>query len=211
VGTYYGLGWHDGPGYTGRNWVRLRDEGTDGCWWEIDLDGYGYSTTNGYYANGAVMDRSVTLVEENVDGPYWDRHQVRDGTYFDPDGNVVSEVRAGTGRQTWFYANGGKHWEVELRDGQRVEHAMHWPNGHLMNTHGYDGNERPHGDYTSDYEDGTPRTRGPYEHGKHVGLWYHFYPDGSVEKIEDYRTDPSTTTHFEPGERQLRDDELADS
>jgi hypothetical protein len=211
TGTYCGLGWHDGPGYAGKNWLLLRAEEDDGCWWEVDLDGYGYSTTSGFYANGAVMERSVSLVEEGAHCPLWDRHQVRDGTYFDLDGNVVSEIKSGTGRQTLFDANGVKSWELELRNGKRVELDWYWPTGHVLLSEAYDDQERRHGIFIEEYEDGIPKRRGRYEHGERVGLWYHLYPDGSVETLEDYGTDPSTDTHFARGERQLTAEERADA
>jgi hypothetical protein len=39
---------------------------------------------------------------------------VKDAMYYDPEGNVVSTVKDGTGVQVFFYPDGTKQWELEL-------------------------------------------------------------------------------------------------
>ena len=209
IATYYGLGWHDEPGFFGKNWVHLRIEWGDGCWQEVDMDGYGYSPTRGYYPDGAIREESVVLVNESDGTPNWLGDPVLQGKYYDINGKLVSEVTDGTGRQILHDPSGSKRWELELRDGKRVEHIQYSPSGHVLHRHRYDAAGRAHGLFVSHYEDGTPRGRGRFRNGEHVGIWYGFHPDGSVRSIEDNNATPSTLVEFDPGERFLDPGELS--
>jgi len=92
VGYYYGLGLHNGTGFAGKNWFRVHvDEGND-CYWEVDMNGYGYSPYQGYYPNGNLREEGICLVEENGGpggDPAPDRQQVLQGRYYDPQGKLV--------------------------------------------------------------------------------------------------------------------------
>jgi hypothetical protein len=202
VRTYHGLGWHEEPGYMGKNWITYRRDEDDGCYWEIDLREYGYSHARGYYPSGVLMEESEC---KTVPDP--DRHDVRNGRYFDPNGKLVSEIINGTGRQTLFYAEGTVRCVLDLKVGSRVELTWHSSSGHVILHCRYDENERFHGPHIINHQDGTPKWRYRFEHGNEIGNWYLFHPDGTIKEIGGNGTSPPS--EFAAGERHITADELA--
>ncbi|NLW83577.1 MAG: hypothetical protein GXY41_04095 [Phycisphaerae bacterium] len=77
-------------------------------------DGY-----NQYYSfymhNGQIASHGYCMVETQYNGQLLHLvEDVKDAMYYDPEGNVVSTVKDGTGVQVFFYPDGTKQWELEL-------------------------------------------------------------------------------------------------
>ncbi|MBN2023060.1 MAG: hypothetical protein JW809_09730 [Pirellulales bacterium] len=187
TGYYRGLD-IGGPGLLGRSFYRLvlppSDE-ADG-WTEIDYRGEGWNAFRGTYPDGTLREEGECRVGSNgPDDPAPDIHDVKWGKYHDPKGVIVSEIVDGTGRQTYFAADGTKIWELDLKDGQRTRHAMWAPNGQITSEQRYiDG--KVHGPFVGYYHSGVKRVEGTKSRGKDVGLWTWYKPDGTVERVEDH-------------------------
>ena len=106
------------------------DEGS-GVRWIVDIDGEGWNTYRGYYADGTLREEGEIHVYPN--GPYKeltpDRHVVRWGRFYKPDGSLGSEIKDGTGDQMLWYPNGQVAWHMKQVNGKRVSAQLWQPNG----------------------------------------------------------------------------------
>lgn len=119
VGYYYGFGLADRPGiFFGRNYYRVRMAPTraeDGLT-DVGFSGVGWNRFRETYPNGTLREegiRRVTLNGTFNEGlePDPDLHDVKEGKYYDPSGKLGSEVKDGTGVQTYWNTSGVKVWE----------------------------------------------------------------------------------------------------
>jgi hypothetical protein len=100
-------------------------------------------------------------------------------------------------------------FQMDLKDGIRTDFKGYFPSGHVIVHERYDSQEMRHGPFQTNNRDGTMASRGRYEHGERVGLWYHFHRDGSIANIKDHSTSPPTMLQFARGEREITPKELA--
>ncbi|QDT01396.1 toxin-antitoxin system YwqK family antitoxin [Adhaeretor mobilis] len=205
IGTYRGVGLHDGAGYFGKNWFRVHWETDDGISTEVLIDDYGYGPFQSYYPDGELRGTGLCLVEPNggMEDPMPDEHDVLQGKFYAPDGSLLSEVINGTGTQTLCDAAGNIIWKLRLKAGTRREHWMFSSDGVTLSHTRYDHDELVNGAYISEHYNGKPKARGRYRsgYGSTVGNWYRFHDDGSLESITDHDTEPPAEQKFERGER----------
>lgn len=188
VGYYRGLGQTNGRGYFGRNWFRVVvHEDIDG-YWEVSVDGLGYNEYRGYYGNGQLREEGLCMVIENGPGGYDIapmRHDLLNAKFYDPNGQLISEVQNKTGKQILCHANGQRFWELDLLDG-KYEHAKMWDiNGQLTHESEYRIGEQ-HGVSVGYYPSGQLKYRGAYARGRKTGKWVWFTEDGKLDSETDY-------------------------
>jgi hypothetical protein len=121
AGCYWGNDW------VGRHFYRVIVNDEPLGWWEANVSRPGYNRYRGYYPDGTLREEGeimVTYLLANPE-PFADVHQVKWGKYYRPDGTLGSEVRDGTGEQTWWYLNGKPRWRLAVREGKRVL-LEHW-------------------------------------------------------------------------------------
>jgi len=185
VGYYRGFGMHGGKGFFGKNWCKIVVRDAPGGWWEVVIDDFGYNQYRGYYDDGRLREEGTILVFENFNDIAADRHDVQNGVYYDPNGNVVSTVNDGTGRQVICCSNGTIFWDLELKDGNYVQLKKRDCNGQLIHTSTYtDG--IIDGKYLSYYPNGHVRTAGEYKVGQKIGVWSRFDENGTLISEEKY-------------------------
>jgi hypothetical protein len=144
-GYYRGLGLSDQRGFLGKNFYRVVVQDIDEGYWEVWFREAGYSPYRGYYPNGTMREEGECLVEFVGFGgnePVPDRHAVRWGKYYLPDGRLGSEVKNGSGIQTYWYSDGTECWELELRDFKRRRLMWRKPDGTLFTQEEYDRDGR---------------------------------------------------------------------
>lgn len=185
VGYYHGLGRHGGPGFFGKNWYLVREEWQSLGTWQFQIDGDGWAAFRARYANGDLMAEGTCWVESINGRPSISHDRVLCARYYDPDGNLASQVQDGSGRLIIYYSDGTKRTDVAIL------------------------NERINGSYAIDWDDGTPMGRGNSDNGKAVGTWLWFHQDGSLSSIDDHSVDPPVEVEYEPGEKMLSDEEIA--
>ena len=61
-----------------------------------------------------------------------DIHDIQEAEFYDPEGNLVSEIHDGTGIQKLYYPNGTLYWELELKNYKRVRLKWWNPDGSLQ-------------------------------------------------------------------------------
>ena len=67
---------------------------------------------------------------------------MKEGKYYDPSGKLGSEVKDGTGVQTYWNTSGVKVWELGLKGYKRARVSMWDDNGKLLAKKNYvDGRE----------------------------------------------------------------------
>lgn len=194
TGYYRGFGLTDDGGVLGKQFFRLViDDGNHG-YWEVDYSQPGFNPYRGFYPNGVCREEGECFVEINGGAldPAPDSNDVQSGKYYKPNGTLGSEVADGTGKQTLWYLDGTKRWELVLRDHERVRHSMWYQNGQLRQTQNY-LNDAVHGEFESFHENGAISLRGAYIEGNRVGVWSRFDEKGHVESIEDYSGSPAKT------------------
>lgn len=124
-------------------------------------------------------------INGGANDPSPDIHRVESGKYYDPDGELVSEIQKETGVQTYFDPNGNRLWELEIKNGERKRHTLWHNNGQLLTEKIYlDGRE--HGDFINYYSSGKKRLTGAYFRGKLTGTWTKYKEDGSIDHVEQY-------------------------
>ena len=143
TGYYFGFGLINKPGILfGKNYyrVRLAPTADEDGFTDVVFAGEGWNTFRGTYPNG-------TLREEGVCRVYWngtfsgglepdpDLSDVKDGKYYDPTGKLASEVKNGTGVQTYWNCKGIKIWELELKDFKRARVSQWHDDGQPIKAH----------------------------------------------------------------------------
>lgn len=185
VGYYRGLGLTDDPGYFGKDYYRIVvTEDTEG-FWEVDVKTLGYNRYRGYYSNGALREEGWCMVEKNAFDIAPMRHDIRDGTYYSPDGELLSEIKNRNGKQILCYDNGQPAWELVLVDGKYSHAKMWYRNGQLAHESRYRSGEQ-HGEALAYHENGQVKYRGRYADGKPIGKWVRYFEDGTVRSEENY-------------------------
>ncbi len=106
------------------------DEGS-GVKWIVDIQGEGWNSYRGYYSNGTLREEGEIHVFANgIEKELTpDRHVVRWGRYYKPDGSLGSEIKDGTGDQILWFLNGQICWHMKQVDGKRVSDQMWQPDG----------------------------------------------------------------------------------
>ncbi len=143
----------------------------------------------------------MCFVEKNGHDIAPNRHDLLDAKYSDPTGNLISEVKNGTGKQILCYTSGQRQWELDLVRG-KYEHVRTWhPNGQLAYDKSY-RNGLDHGPYVAYYPDGRMRYEGEYEDGQRAGIRTDYAVDGTIESVTTYDINgraESVTTPNEEG------------
>ena len=184
-GYYRGLGLDEGGGYFGTNWYRVVvDEAPNGRW-EVEINGQEYAPYRGYYPTGSLRERGTCLVDTSGIDIFPDRTDVLDAEYYDPDGNLVSRVTGGTGKQILCDVNGRPQWEAHLDGGQRTLLRTWHANGQLAFESIGDSN----GAYTAYFPNGQVKYHGEFKNGKRTGTMTEYSVDGQIESETTYDED----------------------
>ena len=146
-------------------------------------EGYYYAFGYNHILHGEWLryhpDGRFAAIKTYVDNKVWS------GKYYSPEGELLSEVREGTGKITEYY-DGRITEEVEMVDG--VETGGYWqgfyPNGDKeiyfdLGT----------GEYTDWYENGQIKSKGAYNtrwNEPKIGRWVYYGEDGTKRKEEFY-------------------------
>lgn len=191
IGYYTGLGISDGSGYFGKNWYRLvyhesqDDSDRLNGRWVIDISRSDYSSFRGYYATGVLREEGQCMVVLDGTGPQPDWLDIQRAKFYDPNGELVSEIKNGNGQLVRFFSNGGRHLHIDFADGEIVYAKRWYRNGQLYGEcewrHG-----RPHGALASYFTDGQLMTQGKFSVGKPTGIWKRYTENGKVESETDH-------------------------
>lgn len=184
TGYYRGYGFHEESGFLGKNWFRIKVDEGDYGYWEVDVNGVGYSSYRGFYPSGILREEGQCMVENNGSDIVAYREDVLNGIYYDPAGNMVSEVIQGTGTQLLFDAKGNLYWELQLVDRKYSLVRMWHENGNLIHESRYQ-NGKQHGEAKGYYDNGQLKYQGWYANGRKRGAWKEFDEDGSLLSQSD--------------------------
>ena len=127
------VGWYRGFGYAGLRGILGKEffkvvlpptDHSDGTT-RVYLTGEeGYVSFRGY-SYGTLREEGVCYVTYDSIYPMPDIHKVWNAVYYTPSGEIGSRVVNGTGRQTYWNANGLVVWELELKEGKREAVHVH--------------------------------------------------------------------------------------
>jgi len=187
VAYYRGFGFNDRPGMFGRNYcrVRLAPRTAEDGFTDVAFLGEGWNSFRGTYPDGTLREEGVCWVMLNAGiEPFTGLDEVKDGKYYDPNGKLGSEVKDGTGVQTYWNCDGTKVWELEFIDYKRARHAMWYDNGQLRAEQRY-RNGRVNGSFVTYYASGVKLREGSYNCGERVGKWVEYNPDGTIKEVVD--------------------------
>lgn len=120
------------------------------------------------------------MVEENGSDIMANRHDLLNGQFYDPTGNLISEVNNRTGKQILCYSNGTPSWELDVLNGKYTHVKMWHRNGQLSHECHYQ-NGNPHGSSVSYYPNVQIRFRGEYSNGNRTGVWKRYTEGGVME------------------------------
>ena len=187
VGYYRGFGiLEENIFLIGKSYYLVTEE-RNHAYYEVEYRHPGYNHFRGFYDNGVLREEGECFVELSgfYNRPCPEISDVRIGKYFKPDGTLGSEVRDGSGVQTYWTDDGVKIWELETRDFKRVRHSIWYPNGQVADTQKYcDGNVD--GEFIGYYPSGAKKIEGAYSLGDRVGSWTRYNEDGSIKAVENY-------------------------
>jgi hypothetical protein len=126
TGCYRGFGMGDQPGFFGKNYFGIRFEGEGAI---VDSHFLSHDTARfvDRFADGRVRSEGECRIEwinpYEPDADFW--NAVLNAKYYDPKGNLASEIVDGTGVQTYWTSDGVKVWEHTLKDGKST-HLRTW-------------------------------------------------------------------------------------
>lgn len=122
IGHYRGIGFADGVGFLGKNYYAITFYPTEPADGETRI----YLGTNelhrfaGTYANSRIRHEGKCLVEyDELGRPTPEFHRVISERCYTPDGKLGSEVKDGTGTQSYWTLQGQLVWRLDLEDGRR--------------------------------------------------------------------------------------------
>lgn len=187
VGYYRGLGMTDESGYFGKNWFRIVVDDGDGGYWEVHVNGVGYSPYRGFYSTGELREVGLCMVEKIGTSIVPDRHDILDGLYYNPEGQLISEIHDGTGKQILLSAEGKPSWELDLINGKYSNAKLWYDNGQLAYEKHYQ-NGKEHGISVSYYSNGQLRQRSEYKNGTRIGITTRYTETGEIESQTDEGT-----------------------
>ena len=120
---YRGFGFSENNNIWGKMYYKIVVSEYDCGYWVTTFRSAGFNHYKGFYANGKLKEEGEISVGlwGYYDKPLPDRHMVRNGKYYRPDGTLGSTVSQGTGTQMLWYPNGQLRWELELVNGERVQ------------------------------------------------------------------------------------------
>ena len=95
----------------------------------VEYKGEGYNSFFVFYEDGTIAAEGMCRVERNDHQILHNIHDVKEGRFYNPRGDLVSSIRNGTGIQTFFYPDGTKSWELHLEDFRRKKLTMWNPDG----------------------------------------------------------------------------------
>ncbi len=192
TGYYRGLGLDERDVFfIGKSYFAVKLPSGDHGYCIVSFDRPGYNHFKGYYHDGKLREEGTCFVElmGGYDRPAPYTYNVQDGRYSKPEGDLGSEIKNGTGVQTYWTPNGTKVWELEFRDFKRAHLSWWHPNGQLFTTLKYvDGKQD--GRSVSYYPSGQKRSETEYSADERVGKWIRYLEDGNVESVEDYTASP---------------------
>ncbi|MGL4942787.1 MAG: hypothetical protein ACRC46_06315 [Thermoguttaceae bacterium] len=145
TGHYYGLNLIDASSILGKKYYRVTvDDGICGYWFVLNPHD-GYNAYKGFYESGVLKEEGEIYVEfvDYPKEPLPDRHKVRSGKYYTPDGVLGSLVENGTGCQKLWYPNGQLRFELELKDYKRVRLKQFSTDGSLVSDVDYGADSVP--------------------------------------------------------------------
>ena len=86
----------------------------------IQYQGIGYNPFLTVYEGGTIAGTGYCMVEKTHDQIFPVLDDVREGEFYNTQGQLVSSVKDGTGIIPVFCSEGQKIWETELKDFKRV-------------------------------------------------------------------------------------------
>ena len=114
------------------------------------------------------------------------RSDLQRGRFYDPRGELISEINDGTGKQVLCFSNGGRFLEAEFADGKRSGSVrLYYRSGRLRHE-GHFRNGTAAGPFKSYYADGVLEREGEYKDGSPSGVWMHYGNNGKVISRTDY-------------------------
>ena len=113
-----------------------KDPGT-GLTISVLYQGVGYNPFTAFYADGRIAAEGSCKVTWNDDQMLHNIHDLKEGRFYNPQGQQVSCVDNGTGVQTLFHANGTKYWELRLEGFQRRKLTIWNPDGSMRKEETY--------------------------------------------------------------------------
>jgi hypothetical protein len=134
IGFYRGFGLVDYPPrcMLGKSYYRIRFSPPDvpGAYCDFFLDGSRLCRFLGRYPSGTVREEGTCEVEWTTQCiPMPNANRTHFGRYYQPNGTLASEIRDGTGVQTYWNDEGVKLWELELDSLRRIRVTMWDMNG----------------------------------------------------------------------------------
>ncbi len=130
TGYYRGFGLGDQPGFFGKNYFGVRFEGEGAI---VDSQFLSHDTARfvDRFTDGRVRAEGECRIEwinpDEPDPDFW--NAVLNAKYYDPQGNLASEIVNGTGVQTYWTSDGAKVWERTVKQGKTSELRRWSPTG----------------------------------------------------------------------------------
>lgn len=196
--TYTGWGLNKGTGLFGINPIRIDGlEFDDGAWTadlrkvirpgaaELADDELGYAVAHGRFPNGEHRFEAIVKVVKDWSGYRVDLDSIWEGKFYLPSGELVSEVRDGTGTQIIAYQNGKLAWKQELRGGKTERLKRWYENGSILLDFAYDRGLK-NGDSFTYYENGQMKSHSVYQSGKPAGTWSYWEKTGNLTRQESH-------------------------
>ena len=189
VGYYKGLGFIEGRGYFGKNWYRMvrhfgEGDDLDG-YCEIEVDRLGYNSYRGYYATGVLREEGRWMVAANGSKPGPAPFDIQQGKYFNPSGELISEIKNGTGTLIQCYANGQPYCSIDFEQGE-MTHVKRWHDNGQLHVETPCRNGKPHGALVKYFPNGQIECQGQLLDGKRAGVFVRFSDSGKVVSELDY-------------------------
>ncbi len=97
----------------------------------IEYQKLGYNPFHTVYENGTIAGKGYCMVEKIEDQIFPNLDDVREGEFYNPQGELISSVKDGTGVIPVFCSEGQKIWETELKNYKRVRLRRWDKNGTL--------------------------------------------------------------------------------
>lgn len=203
TGYYRGLGWHNDPGYFGKNWFSLTADFhhyTARFRLEAEIEAFGYVPFRSYYQNGSLQAEGKCLLkwEPVSTGPVFFPLGIREANYYDRQGKPLSTIRLGEGVFSLQHKNGKSVFQMAILSSRVLStHDGAISQGSSYRGYGEVGSFR--GPYFILRQDGSLASIGHY--GRGGGLQYDFAEDGSILKWHDNSEGQNLREVYQPNER----------
>jgi hypothetical protein len=163
----------------------------------VEFESDGDNKFSAWYPDGSLAAKGICRAAQQGKQPIpiFNPLNVVDAEFYKPDGTLAARVTRGTGTQVHYRPDGGKSWEIEMRDFKWFHSRSWYDSGQLRDDADLEDGAF-HGWVVGYYDNGHKQYERRYVSGKRIGPDKSYDVRGNLQSV-DYYDPPGDLTRRE--------------